>query len=275
MALANHVLHRADRRGRRYLLARDVAFTDHGVKLDVYGPKLPTKNTPTIILWHGGSWQRGYKEDLAFIGGSLAEAGYLCVIPDYRLAPKYPFPAYIQDAAAGFSWVCKHIAEYGGSADNLFLMGHSAGAQIAALLAANPSFLAPHKLTTDTVRGLILLAGPYDFTPRNAIKKVFGNIDLDTAMPGRIFKRHPPKMPILLIHGARDFVVEPDQSKQLARTITEANRIVELHIAPLAEHLLIIAGFAGGLWRHIAPSRKWTVEFIESYRLNQDDVVSS
>jgi acetyl esterase/lipase len=94
-----------------------------------------------VIFLHGGTWVKGEKEDYRFVGAALAEAGYVAVLPNYRLYPQVRFPEFIQDGARAVLWAREHASEFGGDPSALFVMGHSAGAHIAASLALDSKYL--------------------------------------------------------------------------------------------------------------------------------------
>src|SRR5687768_6290775 len=79
-------------------------------RLDVYLPRDATAK-PIIVFWYGGSWERGDKSNYRFVGATLANAGYVAVLPDYRLHPQARFPAFIDDGAAALAWVVTHARE--------------------------------------------------------------------------------------------------------------------------------------------------------------------
>ena len=89
----------------------------------------------------------------------------MSVIPDYRVYPEVRFPAFIEDGASAVAWVCSNTNRIGDDAARLFLMGHSAGAYIAAMFALNSSYLAQGGMTTRELKGFVGMAGPYDFLP--------------------------------------------------------------------------------------------------------------
>ena len=108
--------------------------------LDVYSPARRDP-APIVVFFYGGSWDSGAKEMYRFVGGALAARGCVVVIPDYRLYPDVRFPAFMDDAAAAVAWTHANAANFGGDPHRLFLMGHSAGGQIATLLALDAGFL--------------------------------------------------------------------------------------------------------------------------------------
>ena len=121
----------------------DVAYgTGPRHDLDIYAPAPAPPRPPRwwcSSMAEGG--ETGDKETYRFVGAALARRGLLAVVPNYRLHPVVVFPAFVQDAADAVSWTRRHAAEFGGDPRSLFLMGHSAGAHIAALLALDLEYL--------------------------------------------------------------------------------------------------------------------------------------
>jgi acetyl esterase/lipase len=137
---------------------RDVAYgSDPLQRVDVY-PAPRGCPAPVVIWVHGGSWQRGDKRNqLADKVRLWNGAGYTVVSVDYRLtdpraATPVRYPTHDDDVAAAVAWVHDHIAEYGGDPARLALLGHSAGAQIAASVGTDPKFLGAHRLGLDALR---------------------------------------------------------------------------------------------------------------------------
>src|SRR3712207_3414863 len=118
-----------------------------------------------VVFFYGGRWESGDRGDYLFAAQGLVSQGFVAVVPDYRLHPEVGFAGFMADGAAAVRWVRDNIAGFGGDPAQIFLMGHSAGAHIAALLALDERWLADQGLPRGTVRGAIGLAGPYDFLP--------------------------------------------------------------------------------------------------------------
>jgi acetyl esterase/lipase len=171
-------------------------------KLDVYSPKGEVQKLPVVVFFYGGSFQSGRRQDYRFVGEALTARGFIAVIPDYRVYPEGRFPDFIEDGASAVSWARNHINRFGGDPSRLFLLGHSAGAYIAAMLALNPHYLAQVGLSNADLRGFIGLAGPYDFQPPNNPKliEIFGALDTAEAQPINFVSTNAP--PALLLHGA-------------------------------------------------------------------------
>lgn len=132
--------------------------------LDVYAPT-HAEHAPVVVFFYGGTWVRGERAWYRFVGTTLAAHGVIAVIPDYRKYPQVELDGFMQDAAEAVAWTHTHAAEIGGSPDDIFVMGHSAGGQIAALLATDPQWLGSHGLKPADLAGFIGLAGCYDFVP--------------------------------------------------------------------------------------------------------------
>ena len=113
-----------------------IVYTRSGkvdLKLDAYIPNAEGLH-PVVLVVHGGAWASGSRRQLAFYAMKLARSGFCCFAIDYRLAPKYKFPAQIEDCRAAVRWIRKHAAEYSGDASRLGAIGYSAGGHLVALL---------------------------------------------------------------------------------------------------------------------------------------------
>jgi acetyl esterase/lipase len=209
------------------LVVSDAAFgADPRQRIDVYAPKdKGAIHRPIIIFFYGGSWNSGTKDGYAFVGRALAARGFVVAVPDYRLVPAVRFPTFLEDNAAAVRWVRAHAAEMGGDPDRLVLAGHSAGAYDAAMLAVDPRWLGADR---SAVRGLIGLAGPYDFLPLDIPASIaaFGNAtDLASTQPVTFAGAGDP--PAFLATGDKDDTVRPANSDALAAKLSHAGVAVE------------------------------------------------
>jgi len=135
-------------------LTKDIAYgRDALQKLDVYTPATcPTGGCPVVMWVHGGGWSNGDKagmgsEDGTAIGNVWSEKGAVVVAINYRLTPQVVHPAHVQDVASAINWVHRNIRNYKGNPNKLYIMGHSAGGHLVALVATDPQYLAAHRLT--------------------------------------------------------------------------------------------------------------------------------
>lgn len=220
-------------------------------RLDVYSPDASGKDAvakaqgrPIIVFWYGGSFDKGRKEQYRFVGAALAEAGYVAVLPDYRLYPEVRFPAFVDDGAAAVAWVVGHAAEIGGDPRNIWLAGHSAGGQIAGLLAYDSERLPRVGVSPGTVRGFIGLSGPYALDPNNdTLRTIFAApYGFDDWQPAR--KVRPGGPPALLMHGEADDVVSVQHARAMAAALESAKVPVTLLTYPGRGHADTAAAFA-------------------------------
>ncbi len=140
-------------------------------------------------------------------------------MPDYRLYPDVTFPAFVEDGALAVKWAHEHAAQIGGDSSRVYLMGHSAGAHIAALLTLDGHYLHDVGLDRTAIRATIGLAGPYDFVPKPEAGGVFGPHPGDAIEPISFVDGHQP--PMLLVTGLKDTIVEPENTLHLAARIRE------------------------------------------------------
>jgi acetyl esterase/lipase len=112
-------------------------------RLDMYLPVSPPPpgGHPVVLFFYGGSWNRGERSDYRFIGEALGSRGVLTAIADYRLYPQVRYPDFLHDCAAALAWTLREVASHGGHAQRAFVMGHSAGAYNAAMLALDARWL--------------------------------------------------------------------------------------------------------------------------------------
>jgi len=227
---------------RGYRLQADLAYgaLDRQA-LDLYSPVNPVSNpAPVIVFFYGGSWNSGGKADYRFVAQRLTEQGYIVVVPDYRLYPAVRFPTFLEDGALALKWVQDHAESYGGDARRIFLMGHSAGAYNAVMLALDPRLTAPVGFDRGRLKGVIGLAGPYDFKiDSDLLRGVFGTApDPAQTQPVTFAKTKAP--PMLLVVGEDDETVEPRNSESLARHLRASGNPVRLRRYPGDDHVDVV-----------------------------------
>jgi arylformamidase len=135
------------------------------LSLDIYANRNSAKNRhrPVLIYIHGGSWSSGDKSEVGHKPEFFTQAGYLFVSANYRLCPKVVFPAHAEDVAAAVAWVVRHIVDYGGDPNQIYLMGHSAGGHLVALVASDERYLRHEGLELGVIKAVIPLdSGAYD-----------------------------------------------------------------------------------------------------------------
>lgn len=199
-----------------------IAYAPHPrQKLDIYRPTDHPERGPIVVFYYGGSWTSGDRAIYGFAGAALASRGITTVIPDYRLHPEVGFPTFVDDAARAYGWVARNLATGCGEPRPIIVMGHSAGAHIAALLALDRSYLDRAAMGLPRPAGLIGMAGPYVFDPTTwpTTRDIFKSTAAmpDRARPLAFAAAHAPAT--LLMHGASDDVVTPEASRGLMQAL--------------------------------------------------------
>lgn len=231
-------------------LERDVVFGKGGnqeLKLDLARPR-GDGPFPAVVCLHGGGWVGGDRKQLEQTIKGLAARGYVAVAPDYRLAPRDPFPAPIEDCKAAVRWLRANAARYKVNADRIGVVGFSAGGHLACLLGV-----------TEKADGLEGKGGCPDESSRvQAVVSFFGPTDLSRADWGRearennltpllggsaedrpeAYKKASPATyvrkgapPFLFVHGTEDKIVVPAHSLDMAdklRTAGSPARVLSL-----------------------------------------------
>jgi acetyl esterase/lipase len=211
-------------------------------ELDIFMPEMIVAGSPVVVFFYGGSWKRGEKEKYRFVGHSLSSKGYITVIPDYRLYPEVTFPAFVEDGAKALTWVRENIEQ---ARNGVVVMGHSAGAHTAALLALDQSYLKEAGQPVGILRGMIGLAGPYGFNPMKyrSTRPIFADVKvIEKAMP--ITFACSAKIPLLLFHGADDNLVIPENSRELKRRVYECAGNVKYFELDDIGHFSIVLGLS-------------------------------
>jgi acetyl esterase/lipase len=219
--------------------------------LDVYAPR-GAANAAVIVFFYGGNWQSGHKEMYRFVAAALAARGYVTIVPDYRVYPDV-FPAFLEDGALAVAWAKQNAARFGGNPGTLVLMGHSAGAHIAAMLTLDGQWLRTVGLDSrKDLAGLIGIAGPYDFLPLRdpTLQTIFAAGDLTQTQPISFVSGGEP--PALLVAARTDNTVSPGNTARLAARLRAAGSDVTEIVYPRVGHLSIVGAFAPVL-RFLAP----------------------
>jgi arylformamidase len=145
--------------------ARDLAYgPDAHQVLDIYQPDPGGPKRPVLVFIHGGGWNFGDKSYESALLAPFWRRGLVVVTINYRLTPTARFPDQLTDCLLALAWVHEHIAAYGGDPEAIHLVGHSAGAHLAALAALEPELLASRGLPPGCLRSCVALSGVYDLT---------------------------------------------------------------------------------------------------------------
>jgi len=238
-----------------YRLINNVVYApDRDLALDIYQPLSDARDKPVIVFFYGGTWNSGARADYRFVGAALAERGYIVVIPDYRLYPAVRYPQFLDDCARAVAWTLREIPRYGGNRHRVYLLGHSAGAYNAAMLALDQRWLHAQGTSPNALRGWAGLAGPYDFFPSNNLK----------VQPVFMHPHYPPlaqpiehvrenRVPAFIAAAKTDNLIDPVRnSEQLAHNLQTEGVTVQLRIYPDVNHVTLLGAFASPL-RWLAP----------------------
>ena len=219
----------------------------------MYAPAGSHASPPVVVFFYGGNWNTGARGDYVFVGEALASRGFVAVIPDYRLYPEVRFPDFLDDCARAVRWTVRNASRFGGDSARIHLMGHSAGAYNAAMLALRRSYLEAHGVDPRAIRGLIGLAGPYDFLPLKGTvtRAVFGFPDTPRAtQPIEHVTADAP--PALLMTGADDRTVDPGNSDRLGARLRAVGASARVVRYPGVGHTALVCALAAPL-RGFAP----------------------
>lgn len=250
----------------------DVAFGSHSQTLNIHLPEGTKANDakPVLIFFYGGRWTDGSKEQYRFVGSRFAKHGYITVIPDYRKYPDVKFPEFVKDNADAVAWVQDNIAQYGGDPENIYLMGHSAGAMNAALLAADERYLKNAGANISSIRAFAGLAGPYDFEPdAEDLKDMFGppnnypNMQVTTFIDGN-------EPPMFLLWGEDDTTVYLSNLEKLQKGIQDKNGEVQSKIYPDLDHVGIIKVLTW-VYKNTASVENDILDFFAAHSPYKDD----
>ncbi len=225
-----------------YQQSRDIVFdSNHDLKLDIYAPQDAGEVTyPVLVFLYGGRWTDGRRQDYRFIADRFVPRGYIVVIPDYRKYPDVRFPAFAEDVASSIAWVHDNISAYGGDAASLFVSGHSSGAHLGAIVAADERYLSE----SVRIKAFAGLAGPYNFTPEEEdLIDMFGPPERYPQMQVSTFV-DGSEPPMLFLHGAKDTTVKPFNYERVEAAIREKGGVVESKLYPSFDHVGILTALS-------------------------------
>ena len=222
-------------------------------RLDLYLPKDKT-NFPVLVFIYGGAWSSGNRSMYELIGYGFARLGMAVAIPNYRLMPKNPHPAQIDDVAAAFAWVYQNLPRLGGDVKRFYLIGHSSGGHLAALLALDPGYLQKYKIPASAVRGVAALSGLYDVSRVSGFRSDAGARD---ASPLHLVHPHAP--PFLVTYCQWDYAGLPKQARDFTTALKKDFVAAQLTYIPGENHI----GELMNLWKDDDPLVRAILNFIQ------------
>lgn len=239
--------------GRDIEVIRDLNYRAGGsrARLDIYRPRArDLRKAPVLVQIHGGGWTIGDKRQQGLLlMDRMARGGWVCVAPNYRLAPRHPFPAQIDDVRTALDWVADHIEEYGGDPSYVVITGGSAGGHLAALAA----------LTHPAVSACVPFYGVYDMA--NLTNDRYAKGMRDWYLAPRVLRKSPkehlddfvqasplahvgPDAPdFFVIHGTNDSLVHVNQARAFVQALREkSDATVTYSELPGAQHAFEVFG---------------------------------
>ena len=227
---------------------RDLAYAEpenERQTLDVYSPA-EGEDHPIVVWIHGGGWQRGDKTEVQMKPKAFVDKGFVFVSTNYRFVPNVTIKEMAGDIAKAIGWVHSHANDYGGDPNTIFVMGHSAGAQLAALVCTDNSYLKFEGITLATIKGCVPVDGDTYDVPmqiatveqrrKDIYRQKFGDeasqIDLSPVTHAAARKNIPP---FLILHVA-DHPETEGQSQRLAMALEEASVSAKAYPAEGKDH---------------------------------------
>jgi acetyl esterase/lipase len=251
--------------GSTYRLHRDLA---HGQgrrqRFDLYLPKNGSAPAPVLLFFYGGAFRAGRKSEYRIVGEAFASKGIIVAVADYRIYPEGRFPDFLNDGAAALAAVHARVAEFGGDPSRIFLAGHSAGAYISVMLAANPAYLRAANADPSWIRGVIAMAGRYHEIPLGDATgvEIFGGPERTETRPASFIDGKRP--PVLLLAGAEESSEVLVSHSKLASHLNDHGNEVQEIIYPGIGHMGIMLALAPG-FRHRARLREDIARFVATH----------
>lgn len=236
-------------------VSKDINYGDAPLQnLDMYYPKplaqamqtqsVIDKSYPMVVFVYGGSWENGSKEDYAFVGQSLAQAGYVTAVVNYRKAPEYVYPDFVKDTAKAIAWSYDNAPKFHADPKRLAVVGHSAGAFNAVAAISNSDFLAPYGMSPSDISAVVGIAGPYsyDFRKFDSASAFASDATPDEVMPDRQIKGKQP--PYLLLTAENDKIVYDTNTIKMTQALKDFGATVETGEIKGASHATSIGAMA-------------------------------
>ncbi len=258
---------------------RDIAYAEPRNErqlLDVFAP--PTGSNLPVVVWvHGGGWMRGSKNEVDHKPSAFVEKGFVFVPVNYRFVPNVTMDVIVRDVAKSVGWVHANIARHGGDPGRIFLMGQSAGAQLAALICTDNRYLEAERVPLKSIKGCVPVDGDTYDVPlqvatatarRLSLKQPpakmghpekFGNLDKQRELSAvNYVGRNRSIAPFLLLHVA-DHTDTTAQAYRLWAALDQAAIPAKLYGAENTDHVKLDRdlGLAGD------PATKVLFEFVD------------
>lgn len=233
---------------------KDVSYINNSIdkrnQLDIYYPSNTEDAKDVLVFIHGGSWNSGKKETYWWLGKNMASKNVVTVIINYSLSPDAQYEKMASDCAIALKWVSDSISRYGGRTNNIYVMGHSAGGHLAALINNDPRFFSAIGIS-NPIKAVILNDGfgldmfeYLKFAEQNEQTESFLNTFSEDE---EIWKIGSPmyylqnvNSPLLLFVGGRTYKAIKVQSDKLFNNLSSKNKPVELYVVAGKKHIGMI-----------------------------------
>jgi len=256
-----------------FTLEQDLAYGPaQRHRLDIYRPKNRPSDPRVVVFIHGGSWDDGDKDDYLFVGQAFTEMGFITIIPNYRLHPEAQFPDFVDDIARAIATLPELLNLAPIDRLQIVLVGHSAGAHSAAMLATEPKFLQRNGATAE-LHALIGIAGPYDLPLQHAaVRGKFDRLEHpNAANPVHLASALAP--PTLLLYGSDDRTVATHHIERFDERLRQVGVPTRMRIIPKADHKTIVGALASRL-RFLNPVFEEIRVYLYSSSLNKTSAIN-
>jgi acetyl esterase/lipase len=235
-------------------IEKNLAYADKRESnlLDVYYNDKNQKQSDVIVFIHGGSWNSGSKNTYWFLGKNFANRGKVFVAINYPLSPTYPYQTMAYDCAKAVKWVSENIAKYGGNPDRIFVMGHSAGAHLSALINQDPIYFDGAKIE-NPIKGVILndafglniyqylkiqVNTNDEYVP--GFLKVFTNNEIEWEKASPIFKVSNINNPYIMFVGSKTYESILRQTPAFYQELLSKNKTAYYEVIRGKKHVPMI-----------------------------------
>jgi acetyl esterase/lipase len=222
--------------------------TNERQMLDVYAPTTG-KNHPVIVWIHGGGWRRGDKADVQKKPQAFVDKGFVLVSINYRFVPNATVKQIAGDVAKAIRWTHAHAKDYGGDPNTIIVAGHSAGAQLAALVCTDDRYLKAEKLPLSIIKGCVPVDGDtYDVAMQvktveekraNSYRMTFGDAESQKELSSVTHVAKGKNIPPFLILHVADHPETKAQSQRLVKVLQEAGISAKAYPAEGKNHTTI------------------------------------
>ncbi|MFL5763187.1 MAG: alpha/beta hydrolase [Bacteroidia bacterium] len=232
----------------------DILYSkENDLKLDVYSPRNQQQPGNVIVFFHGGNWATGSKKLYRFLGRGMARKGIVAVIADYRLSPAANYKGMAMDAASAVKWVKDSIHRYGGDPNKIFVAGHSAGGQVAALISTDCSYFDSVDIC-NPIKGCVLIdpfgLDMYSYLKRNGkykydlYRSVFTKDSAEWKAGSPQYHLRQGMPPMIVFRGGQTYPNIKFETKHFHEDLIKYQPDAKMIIVPGKRHAGMIFSFA-------------------------------